>query len=133
VFPVGQVLPFFEGMGFQLPERKGVADFLQEVTSPKDQAVSIFTACHDGQMCSDCTCRSMHLVLRTAVLLHSQGSRATVIHLPPELKVFMSISSAAILGAPDPAIPVRAGLRVCACIPDDRHGPPDARIAGHAL
>ena len=40
IHPTGQVLPFFEGMGFQLPERKGVADFLQEVTSPKDQAVS---------------------------------------------------------------------------------------------
>jgi hypothetical protein len=32
-----QVLPFFEGLGFQLPERKGIADFLQEVTSLKDQ------------------------------------------------------------------------------------------------
>ncbi len=25
-------------MGFKLPERKGIADFLQEVTSQKDQA-----------------------------------------------------------------------------------------------
>ncbi|KAJ9179101.1 hypothetical protein P3X46_010924 [Hevea brasiliensis] len=32
-----QVLQFFEFMGFQCPERKGVADFLQEVTSRKDQ------------------------------------------------------------------------------------------------
>ncbi|GMN71758.1 hypothetical protein TIFTF001_053445 [Ficus carica] len=31
------VLEFFEAMGFQCPERKGVADFLQEVTSRKDQ------------------------------------------------------------------------------------------------
>ncbi|XP_019101287.1 PREDICTED: ABC transporter G family member 34-like [Camelina sativa] len=31
------VLEFFEYMGFQCPERKGVADFLQEVTSKKDQ------------------------------------------------------------------------------------------------
>ncbi|OWM82299.1 pleiotropic drug resistance protein 1-like isoform X1 [Punica granatum] len=31
------VLEFFESMGFQCPERKGVADFLQEVTSRKDQ------------------------------------------------------------------------------------------------
>ncbi|XP_010415237.1 PREDICTED: ABC transporter G family member 39-like isoform X1 [Camelina sativa] len=31
------VLEFFEHMGFQCPERKGVADFLQEVTSKKDQ------------------------------------------------------------------------------------------------
>ncbi|KAI3737603.1 hypothetical protein L2E82_27611 [Cichorium intybus] len=31
------VLEFFETMGFKCPERKGVADFLQEVTSKKDQ------------------------------------------------------------------------------------------------
>ncbi|KAK4782743.1 hypothetical protein SAY86_007117 [Trapa natans] len=31
------VLEFFESMGFRCPERKGVADFLQEVTSRKDQ------------------------------------------------------------------------------------------------
>ncbi|KAL3645872.1 transcription factor [Castilleja foliolosa] len=31
------VLDFFASMGFKCPERKGVADFLQEVTSKKDQ------------------------------------------------------------------------------------------------
>ncbi|KAK7396464.1 hypothetical protein VNO78_17497 [Psophocarpus tetragonolobus] len=35
--PRKYVLEFFESMGFQCPERKGVADFLQEVTSRKDQ------------------------------------------------------------------------------------------------
>ncbi|XP_058004741.1 pleiotropic drug resistance protein 1 isoform X1 [Hevea brasiliensis] len=35
--PREQVLGFFEHMGFKCPERKGVADFLQEVTSRKDQ------------------------------------------------------------------------------------------------
>ncbi|KAJ0075707.1 hypothetical protein Patl1_34363 [Pistacia atlantica] len=35
--PREQVLEFFESMGFKCPERKGVADFLQEVTSGKDQ------------------------------------------------------------------------------------------------
>ncbi|KDP37161.1 hypothetical protein JCGZ_06217 [Jatropha curcas] len=35
--PREQVLEFFEFMGFRCPERKGVADFLQEVTSRKDQ------------------------------------------------------------------------------------------------
>ncbi|XP_061343449.1 pleiotropic drug resistance protein 1-like isoform X2 [Gastrolobium bilobum] len=35
--PRGHVLEFFELMGFKCPERKGVADFLQEVTSRKDQ------------------------------------------------------------------------------------------------
>ncbi|XP_049354855.1 pleiotropic drug resistance protein 2-like [Solanum verrucosum] len=31
------VLEFFESVGFKCPERKGIADFLQEVTSLKDQ------------------------------------------------------------------------------------------------
>ncbi|MCD9561243.1 Pleiotropic drug resistance protein 2 [Datura stramonium] len=35
--PRENVLEFFESVGFKCPERKGVADFLQEVTSPKDQ------------------------------------------------------------------------------------------------
>lgn len=35
--PRENVLEFFEGVGFKCPERKGVADFLQEVTSRKDQ------------------------------------------------------------------------------------------------
>ncbi|KAJ1685330.1 hypothetical protein LUZ63_016720 [Rhynchospora breviuscula] len=35
--PRGHVLEFFELMGFKCPERKDVADFLQEVTSRKDQ------------------------------------------------------------------------------------------------
>ncbi|GLT97658.1 hypothetical protein SLE2022_152130 [Rubroshorea leprosula] len=35
--PRENVLEFFECMGFKCPERKGVADFLQEVTSRKDQ------------------------------------------------------------------------------------------------
>ncbi|KAJ6948249.1 ABC transporter G family member 31 [Populus alba x Populus x berolinensis] len=36
--PRAEVLEFFESLGFKLPPRKGVADFLQEVTSKKDQA-----------------------------------------------------------------------------------------------
>ncbi|KAL8129568.1 hypothetical protein V2J09_018723 [Rumex salicifolius] len=35
--PRDQVLEFFESMGFTCPERKNVADFLQEVISKKDQ------------------------------------------------------------------------------------------------
>ncbi|KAL8536980.1 hypothetical protein ACS0TY_012239 [Phlomoides rotata] len=35
--PRENVLAFFESTGFKCPERKGVADFLQEVTSKKDQ------------------------------------------------------------------------------------------------
>ncbi|KAF6166044.1 hypothetical protein GIB67_012941 [Kingdonia uniflora] len=36
--PRENVLEFFEIMGFKCPDRKGVADFLQEVTSRKDQS-----------------------------------------------------------------------------------------------
>lgn len=35
--PREHILEFFEFMGFKCPERKGIADFLQEVTSRKDQ------------------------------------------------------------------------------------------------
>ncbi|KAK9282777.1 hypothetical protein L1049_010998 [Liquidambar formosana] len=35
--PRENILEFFEYVGFKCPERKGVADFLQEVTSKKDQ------------------------------------------------------------------------------------------------
>jgi fermentation-respiration switch protein FrsA (DUF1100 family) len=41
--PKEEVVPFFQSMGFYVPERKAVSDFLQEVTSPKDQAVRHFT------------------------------------------------------------------------------------------
>ena len=34
--PRENVLRFFESVGFKCPERKGVPDFLQEVTSKKD-------------------------------------------------------------------------------------------------
>ncbi|XP_021846147.1 ABC transporter G family member 39 isoform X2 [Spinacia oleracea] len=35
--PREEVVEFFEYMGFKCPDRKGIADFLQEVTSRKDQ------------------------------------------------------------------------------------------------
>ena len=37
--PREQVVPFFEQLGFCIPERKGVADFIQEICSEKDQEV----------------------------------------------------------------------------------------------
>ncbi|XP_020415180.1 pleiotropic drug resistance protein 1 isoform X3 [Prunus persica] len=43
--PLEHVLEFFESMGFKCPERKGIADFLQEVTSSKDQEQ--YWACKD--------------------------------------------------------------------------------------
>lgn len=36
--PTSTIVQHFESLGFTLPPRKGVADFLQEVTSRKDQA-----------------------------------------------------------------------------------------------
>lgn len=39
--PREQVVPFFESLGFRCPERKGIPDFLQEVTSRKDQKVRL--------------------------------------------------------------------------------------------
>ena len=41
--PCNQVMGFFQGMGFDLPERKGIPDFLQEVTGCKDQEVGLLT------------------------------------------------------------------------------------------
>ena len=39
--PREQVVPFFERLGFEIPERKGVADFIQEICSEKDQEVIV--------------------------------------------------------------------------------------------
>ncbi|XP_062201348.1 ABC transporter G family member 51 isoform X2 [Phragmites australis] len=36
--PTAHVMDYFKSLGFSLPTRKGIADFLQEVTSRKDQA-----------------------------------------------------------------------------------------------
>ncbi|KAL6840735.1 hypothetical protein ACP4OV_029599 [Aristida adscensionis] len=44
--PREYILEFFESAGFKCPERKGVADFLQEVTSKKDQQQYW---CHDQE------------------------------------------------------------------------------------
>ena len=38
--PREDIVPFFESCGFRCPERKGVPDFLQEVTSKKDQVLT---------------------------------------------------------------------------------------------
>ena len=32
-------MPFFQGLGFDIPERKGIPDFLQEVSGLRDQEV----------------------------------------------------------------------------------------------
>lgn len=37
--PCTEVLPFFEGMGFQCPPRMAIPGFLQNITSSKDQQV----------------------------------------------------------------------------------------------
>ena len=43
--PREQVVPFFDSLGFSLPERKGVADFLQEICSQNDQEVQHQQSC----------------------------------------------------------------------------------------
>lgn len=40
--PREEVVPHFQSLGFHVPERKAVSDFLQEVTSQKDQKVGPF-------------------------------------------------------------------------------------------
>lgn len=42
--PREEVLPFFESQGMHCPERKADSDFLQEVTSRKDQKVLTATS-----------------------------------------------------------------------------------------
>lgn len=37
--PRQEIMPFFESQGMECPERKADSDFLQEVTSRKDQKV----------------------------------------------------------------------------------------------
>lgn len=49
--PRGRILEFFETLGFRCPERKGIADFLQEVTSLKDQQVGGGDDVVDGMRC----------------------------------------------------------------------------------
>ena len=39
--PREEALPFFSSLGLTCPPRKAVADYLQEVTSKKDQAVGV--------------------------------------------------------------------------------------------
>ena len=39
--PREEILPFFETQGMKCPERKADSDFLQEVTSRKDQKVRL--------------------------------------------------------------------------------------------
>ncbi len=44
--PREEVVPFFASCGFQCPPRKAVPDFLQELTSRKDQQAWFFSICH---------------------------------------------------------------------------------------
>ncbi|KAH9780001.1 ABC transporter G family member 37 [Citrus sinensis] len=76
--PLSYSCKFFEGCGFRCPDRKGVADFLQEVISRKDQAqywhcqdhpysyvsvdqfITKFKACHLGLMQDEELARSFN-------------------------------------------------------------------------
>lgn len=58
------ILPFFATLGMACPERKADSDFLQEVTSRKDQEVSLYL--HNA-VCNRHTlfCAQSHSALRT--------------------------------------------------------------------
>ena len=60
-------MPFFESLGFRLPPRKGTADFLQEITSRKDQQV-----------------RSPPHNRRTAAVLPHCASHCPSLYTPPQ-------------------------------------------------
>jgi hypothetical protein len=64
-------MPFFNSVGFQLPERKGIADFLQEVTSPKDQgALDEKSACSPtGVQSRSTTCADFSALLICRAIL----------------------------------------------------------------
>lgn len=66
--PREQVVPFFDSLGFSLPERKGVADFLQEICSQKDQEV-----CHALYLSFSCS--SVIYLKETACCFVVQGQR----------------------------------------------------------
>jgi len=84
--PRESVMPFFNDLGFSIPRRKGVADFLQEVTSCKDQRsywsqdpseyrFMPITAFHDAYM------RSTHGKVQLAAL--EEASPKLPEHLDP--------------------------------------------------
>ena len=61
--PREEVVPFFESMHFYVPERKAVSDFLQEVTSKKDQQVCSHPCVEHAKLCSCILCPSLVLAL----------------------------------------------------------------------
>lgn len=60
--PREEVLPFFESQGMKCPERKADSDFLQEVTSRKDQKVRTVIA--STALCQWETCMHCLYVIR---------------------------------------------------------------------
>lgn len=78
-------MPFFNTLGFQVPPRKGVADFLQEVTSRVDQEVRpclvnphpVLTPrcreCHDSLQLA-CTCQEAAATLALSTLFRHNAT-----------------------------------------------------------
>lgn len=66
LLPLPRSVGFFAGLGFAIPPRKGVADFLQEVTSRRDQQVrregGDMQGC--GLLFVHCSCRRPSLLVR---------------------------------------------------------------------
>ena len=78
--PCKEVMPFFQGLGFDIPERKGIPDFLQEVSGLRDQEVlprPRYQDFSDSMFLSDAWCRGCMLTALPACChcsLADQGS-----------------------------------------------------------
>ena len=71
--PRTEIVAFFQSCGFTCPERKGVADFLQEITSQKDQVLPSCFPIPDQALTS-----LIYLLQSTAG--HSQNTLASQSH-----------------------------------------------------
>ena len=60
--PRENVVPHFQSLGFFVPERKAVSDFLQEVTSKKDQQVSCRTINASSDCCVKLQQQTLHCI-----------------------------------------------------------------------
>ena len=81
--PREEILPFFESQGMHCPPRKADSDFLQEVTSRKDQQVGVLTTKMLGKKGNKQQqggpCRLAALVL---ALLHHLACCQGTLHTP---------------------------------------------------
>ena len=72
------VMRHFQSLGFFVPERKAVSDFLQEVTSRKDQQVSLPHACKNML----CQASPTYVVQKTAYKEYIPVTRGRAVLVP---------------------------------------------------